>query len=527
MFLKRLEGHENIVTLQGLISAQNDMDMYIITELMESDLHSAIKNNILEDIHMQYIIHQILKAVKYMHGAELIHRDLKPQNILLNADCTVKLCDFGLARTVSCTESDNQAAMTDYVATRWYRAPELLLGTTIYRKEIDIWATACILGEMILRRPVFPGVSTIDQLEKIMGITGKPTIEDLEAINAIHGKSLMDSIQNKQPRPKMTNMSTLIQVFPKGSHSALDFMKKCFQFNPSKRASVSDLLQHDFVAKFQNQQKEIQSIEPINIPLDDNRRFLVDDYRKALYKEVAVYDERRKHMGETQQQPLVTTTTAVTSPTSGGGLPSSDGRRTPVKPTMHFDSPASRYQPPSVGTPQALLTSSTAAASPKLTTPVARHASIGSPKVMTGGRSPSVARLVRSPTVARPPSAGQPSLLTRSMAVVSPKVVAPVGRSQSVGRQVLPTVGSPKLVAERPPSAGSRGSLLRTTSAGSIKFAAGGSRPSSAGQPSSLTRSNTAAGSLVVVAAGKPSLRRQNSMTAIRNAMFTAISRHV
>jgi len=97
---------------------------------METDLHAVIRANILEEIHKQYITYQILKALKYMHTGDLIHRDLKPSNILLNSECHVELADFGLARSVADTNDDTQPALTDYVATRWYRAPEILLGST-------------------------------------------------------------------------------------------------------------------------------------------------------------------------------------------------------------------------------------------------------------------------------------------------------------------------------------------------------------------------------------------------------------
>ena len=140
---------------------------------MESDLHAVIRANILEEIHKQYIIYQILKSLKFMHSAELIHRDIKPSNLLLNSDCHAKLCDFGLCRSVSETAGPNPV-LTDYVATRWYRAPEILLGSTRYTKAVDIWAVGCILGEQISGRPIFPGTSTMNQLEKIVELVGYP-----------------------------------------------------------------------------------------------------------------------------------------------------------------------------------------------------------------------------------------------------------------------------------------------------------------------------------------------------------------
>lgn len=96
----------------------------------ETDLHAVIRANILEDIHKQYIVYQLLKALKYMHTGNILHRDLKPSNLLLNSDCFLKVADFGLARSIASLENAENPVLTDYVATRWYRAPEILLGST-------------------------------------------------------------------------------------------------------------------------------------------------------------------------------------------------------------------------------------------------------------------------------------------------------------------------------------------------------------------------------------------------------------
>lgn len=103
-----------------------------------------------------------MKAIKYIHSGELIHRDLKPSNILLNSDCLVKLADFGLARSVAVCDDGDNPVLTGYVATRWYRAPEILLGSTKYAKAADMWSIGCIVGEMIINRAIFPGNSTIN-----------------------------------------------------------------------------------------------------------------------------------------------------------------------------------------------------------------------------------------------------------------------------------------------------------------------------------------------------------------------------
>jgi mitogen-activated protein kinase 15 len=106
IFLQELSGHENIIRLQNVIRAENDRDIYLVFDFMDTDLHAVIRANILEDIHKQYIIYQVLKCLKYMHSANLLHRDLKPSNLLLNSECHVKVADFGLARYLDTKEPD-------------------------------------------------------------------------------------------------------------------------------------------------------------------------------------------------------------------------------------------------------------------------------------------------------------------------------------------------------------------------------------------------------------------------------------
>ena len=187
MFLKEMKGHEHIISLLNVLKADNDRDIYLVFEHMETDLHAAIRANILGDVHKQYIMWQLLKALKFMHSANLLHRDMKPSNLLLNSDCLMKVADFGLARSFK-RDAETGAAdeppdepiagpnehFTDYIATRWYRAPEILLGSSQYSSAVDMWGAGCILGEILAGKPVFAGSSTIQQLELICSLVGEP-----------------------------------------------------------------------------------------------------------------------------------------------------------------------------------------------------------------------------------------------------------------------------------------------------------------------------------------------------------------
>lgn len=126
-------------------------------------MHRVIRTQDLSDDHCQYFIYQTLRALKAMHSANVLHRDLKPSNLLLNANCDLKVCDFGLARSAASTD-DNSGFMTEYVATRWYRAPEIMLTFKEYTKAIDVWSVGCILAEMLSGKPLFPGKDCTFQL---------------------------------------------------------------------------------------------------------------------------------------------------------------------------------------------------------------------------------------------------------------------------------------------------------------------------------------------------------------------------
>jgi len=280
MYLQELAGHDNIIRMLNIVRAENDRDIYLVFDYMETDLHAVIRANILEDIHKQYVIYQLLKSLHYMHTADLLHRDIKPSNLLLNSDCHIKLCDFGLCRSVAETSSTATPVLTDYVATRWYRAPEILLGSTRYGKGVDMWSLGCILGEMLTGKPIFPGNSTMNQLDRILEVTGRPSTEDVSAIKSPFAATMLDSLPATRPR-------ALSEMFPTASAEALDLLRLCLQFNPDKRITAQQALRHPYVAQFHNPDDEPACPRIIRINVDDNTKYTAADYREKLYKEIA------------------------------------------------------------------------------------------------------------------------------------------------------------------------------------------------------------------------------------------------
>jgi len=271
--------HENIIDIRDIlrpVHIDQLRDVYIVQSLMETDLYKLLKTQRLSNDHICYFLYQILRGLKYIHSANVLHRDLKPSNLLLNTTCDLKICDFGLAR-VADPEHDHTGFLTEYVATRWYRAPEIMVNSKGYNKSIDMWAVGCILAEMLSNRPIFPGKHYLDQLNHIMGVLGSPTQEDLASILNDKARCYLASLPFKPKVP-------FNRIYPHADVHALDLLEKMLTFNPHKRITVVEALKHPYLHQYYDPEDEPEASEPFDFHME------LDDLPKEALKEM-IFEE--------------------------------------------------------------------------------------------------------------------------------------------------------------------------------------------------------------------------------------------
>lgn len=290
----RLLKHENVISLRSIFATTTTTttgtrfdDLYLVFDLMQTDLASIIKSpQPLSAQHVQFFLYQLLRGLKFLHSAGIIHRDIKPRNLLVNSNCDLKICDMGLARFDNSqlappTRAQQEAGgsgvpeMTDYVATRWYRAPEIILQWAGYSKAIDMWAVGCILAELLARKPLFPGTDADHQITLICDVLGRPAQDLIDKCQHEETRQFLLDIPAKAKRP--------LSVYPKTNDiSAVDLLTRLLKFDPDKRLGVGKCLQHPYLS-----QLHCPSDEPESAPLDLARDFPFDakDSSTAMLQE--------------------------------------------------------------------------------------------------------------------------------------------------------------------------------------------------------------------------------------------------
>ncbi|KAK8611998.1 hypothetical protein V6N13_132032 [Hibiscus sabdariffa] len=274
--LLRHMDHENVIAIKDVIrppQRENFNDVYIVYELMDTDLHQIIRSNqALTDEHCRYFLYQVLRGLKYVHSANVLHRDLKPGNLFLNANCDLKIGDFGLARTTSETDF-----MTEYVVTRWYRAPELLLNCSEYTAAIDIWSVGCILGEIMSRQPLFPGKDYVHQLKLITELIGSPDDSSLGFLRSDNARRYVGQL----PQHPRQNFSAR---FPNMSPGAIDLLEKMLIFDPQRRITVDEALCHPYLAPLHDINEEPVCHSPFSFDFEQPS-FTEENIKELIYRE--------------------------------------------------------------------------------------------------------------------------------------------------------------------------------------------------------------------------------------------------
>eukprot|EP00760_Papus_ankaliazontas_P001118 PhM_4_TR10391/c0_g1_i1/m.87385/K04371/MAPK1_3; mitogen-activated protein kinase 1/3 len=247
------DNSENKTCTSAAPDGWDALTLYLVLEFVDTDLHRVIASQPLSEDHVRWILLQILLALHNVHSAGILHRDLKPSNILLSEDCSVRLCDFGLARVMqnvetdasSTSASDAVGGMTEYVVTRWYRPPELLMEERNYDSAIDVWAAGCVFGEMLAGRPLFPGKDQLHQLHCIVTILGKPSGDTIAGVGTSLARTYIESL-DVPSAAEAASPEKWQQWFPGVSDAAIDLLRRMLSFSPRDRISVADALAHPF-----------------------------------------------------------------------------------------------------------------------------------------------------------------------------------------------------------------------------------------------------------------------------------------
>uniref|UniRef100_A0A3B4UN96 mitogen-activated protein kinase n=1 Tax=Seriola dumerili TaxID=41447 RepID=A0A3B4UN96_SERDU len=265
--------HENVIGLLDVFTPAATLEdfneLYLVTNLMGADLNNIVKFQRLSDEHVQFLIYQLLRGLKVIYST-MIHLLMQ----ILHQWFPIIL-DFGLAR-----QTDDE--MTGYVATRWYRAPEIMLNWMHYNQNVDIWSVGCIMGELLKGKVLFPGSDYIDQLKRIMEVVGTPTPDLLKKICSEHAQKYIQSL------PFMPQQD-LEKIFRGANPLAVDLLKRMLVLDCDGRISASEALSHPYFSQYHDPDDEPEA-PPYDQTLESKDRTL-EEWKELVFEEVNSFKE--------------------------------------------------------------------------------------------------------------------------------------------------------------------------------------------------------------------------------------------
>jgi len=264
--IMRMLDHTNVVQLKHCFYSSGDKpdEVYLnlVLEFIPETVYRVSRHygkvkKAIPVIYIKLYIYQLLRALAYIHSLGISHRDIKPPNLLLDPSSQVlKLCDFGSAKILVAGEPN-----ISYICSRYYRAPELIFGATDYLPAIDVWSTGCVMAELMIGHPLFPGESGVDQLVEIIKVLGTPSKEEIQAMNPNYTEFKFPQIK-PHPWTKVFRSRT--------TPDAIDLVAKMLQYNPTLRLKPMDGLTHAFFDELRNPETRLPNSKPLPPLFDFN-----------------------------------------------------------------------------------------------------------------------------------------------------------------------------------------------------------------------------------------------------------------
>ena len=274
--LRRLSPHQNIIKLHEVLYDRSTGRLALVFELMEMNIYELIRGRrqYLADDKILHYMYQLMKGIDHMHRNGIFHRDIKPENVLILNDA-LKLADFG-----SCRGIYSKQPFTEYISTRWYRAPECLLTDGYYNYKMDIWGVGCVFFEVMSLYPLFPGNNELDQIHKIHSIMGTPPPDLLQKL-ARHGTHMDFDFPVKQG-------TGIARLLPHASADSLDLLTKLLTYNPDDRPSARQALRHPYFKEIRELDKKLRkqkagaADEEDDPPSHNNTNSMNNDGRESV-----------------------------------------------------------------------------------------------------------------------------------------------------------------------------------------------------------------------------------------------------